>query len=233
MRFAYAPDIQSAFPMRKTAVLQVSGIHDQVDVADATQPLIEQARARLAAAPEGEWPEIRAWRAAFSQMGLKPTKVRCAAEALLRRLRKDGSLPAIHPLIDLCNAASAAHAIPVAVFDRDRVAGDLLVRHAEGTESYDSFSGAVETPEQGEVIFADDDGHAHARRWCNRQSRRSAVTPATRQALIVAEAVHDTAADDLAALAAVLSTNVNAIWQALVNTAQLHSPDAQFDDGTI
>ncbi len=32
------------------------------------------------------------------------------------------------------------------------------------------------TPEAGEVIFADDAGHAHARRWTNRQSGRSAIT---------------------------------------------------------
>lgn len=68
--------------------------------------------------PESEFGQIQAWRRAFSQMGLKPTQYRCAAEALLRRLRKEHSLPRLHPLVDLCNAASAAYAIPVAVFDR-------------------------------------------------------------------------------------------------------------------
>jgi DNA/RNA-binding domain of Phe-tRNA-synthetase-like protein len=37
-------------------------------------------------------------------MGLKPTQYRCAPEALLRRLRKEGTLPPLHPLVDLCNA---------------------------------------------------------------------------------------------------------------------------------
>ena len=93
---------------------------------------------------------------AYSTMGLKPTQYRCASEALLRRLRKDGSLPKLHPLIDLCNAASVAYAVPVAVFDLDHVKGDLCVRQANGDERYLAFSGTIETPDVGEIIFADD-----------------------------------------------------------------------------
>jgi DNA/RNA-binding domain of Phe-tRNA-synthetase-like protein len=68
------------------------------------------AAARLDAQPESEFAEIQAWRRAFSQMGLRPTQYRCAAEALLRRFRKERHLPQLHPLVDLCNAASAAYA---------------------------------------------------------------------------------------------------------------------------
>ena len=56
-------------------------------------------------------------------MGLKPTQYRCAAESLLRRFRKEGSLPRLHPLVDLCNAVSLAFAVPVAVLDAGRIAG--------------------------------------------------------------------------------------------------------------
>src|SRR5438132_10564816 len=104
-------------------------------------------------------------------MGLKPTQYRCAAESLLRRLRKEGSLPRIHPLIDFCNAVSLAFATPVAVFDIAEIAGGIEVRHAAGDETYLAFSGETEHPAAGEVIFADDAGQAHARRWTNRQSR--------------------------------------------------------------
>jgi hypothetical protein len=64
-------------------------------------------RERLAqVASESELPEVNAWRRVFSRMGLKSTQYRCASESLLRRFRKEGNLPRIHPLIDLCNAAS-------------------------------------------------------------------------------------------------------------------------------
>jgi DNA/RNA-binding domain of Phe-tRNA-synthetase-like protein len=84
--------------------------HRGPDVADTTRPVLERATARLPQRPESEFPEITAWRRAFSQMGLKPTQYRCASEALLRRFRKDGSLPSIHPLVDVCNAVSLAYA---------------------------------------------------------------------------------------------------------------------------
>lgn len=53
-------------------------------------------------------PEIAAWRQAYSQMGLKPTKYRSAGEALLRRFKREDDLPRLHPLVDLCNALAQA-----------------------------------------------------------------------------------------------------------------------------
>ena len=78
--------------------------------------------------------------------------------------------------------------------------GDRKPHHptATGTETYATFAGDTETPEAGEVIFADDAGHAHARRWTNRQSCRSAIRPETHVVLIVSEAMDDTGQHDSA-----------------------------------
>lgn len=200
MRFSYAPSVQERFPGRVSQVVFVEGIHPSADVSQHTARFCARAKKRLDEQPEGVFPEIKAWRHAFAQMGLKPTQYRCASEALLRRFRKDGCLPLIHPLVDLCNAASIASAIPIAVFDADKVSDELLVRHAKGSESYLAFGGTLETPEPGEVIFVDADNAVHARRWTNRQSRLSAVTPTTKAALIVAEALHETAREDIQSL---------------------------------
>src|SRR5690606_26069171 len=123
------------FPELVPGVMAVDGIRPDVDV----EPLIAKyeaiARERLADTTESGLPEIQAWRRAFSKMGLKPTQYRCASEALLRRFRKEDSLPRLHPLIDLCNAISLAFAIPIAVFDTARVSDELVVRHATGDET--------------------------------------------------------------------------------------------------
>lgn len=118
-------------------------------------PFLERARLRLAGASESDLPEIQAWRRAFASMGIKPTQYRCASEALLRRLRKEGSMPPLHPLIELCNAVSMAYAIPVAVLDAQRLGSALEVRYADGTERYLTFGGDTEHPEPGEVTYAD------------------------------------------------------------------------------
>lgn len=212
MQFSHEPALLAEFPSLAVATLTLDGVTEGVAVARTTAPFLERASARLAERPESEFPEIAAWRRAFSRMGLKPTQYRCASEALLRRFKKDGALPSIHPLVDVCNAVSLAYAIPVAVFDLDRVQGNLTVVHAAGTETYLSFGGATEAPDPGEVIFRDDASNAHARRWTNRQSALSAIRAETRRVLIVSEALHDSAAADVAALRAELSDALRAHW---------------------
>jgi DNA/RNA-binding domain of Phe-tRNA-synthetase-like protein len=162
---------------------------------------------------ESELPQIQAWRRAFASLGLKPTQYRCASEALLRRFRKEGSLPSLHPLVDLCNAVSLAFGVPVAALDLAAISGGLEVRYANGDEKYLTFAGDVEQPSPGEVIFADEQGNAHARRWTNRQSGLSAVRDSTSRVLIVAEALHETAADDMPRLLATLISEISASWQ--------------------
>ena len=41
---------------------------------------------------------------------------RCASEYLPRRLRRDGELPRVHLGVGVCNAISAAFAIPTTAF---------------------------------------------------------------------------------------------------------------------
>jgi DNA/RNA-binding domain of Phe-tRNA-synthetase-like protein len=164
-------------------------------------------------------------------MGLKPTQYRCASESLLRRFRKEGSLPQIHPLIDLCNAASLAFAIPVAALDVAKIAWPLQVRPATGTENYLSFSGEIEHPEPGEVTFADAQGQAHARRWTNRQSGLSAVRDETAAVLIVIEGVHDSAAADVQNLGTALGDALNEVWSIAPRPGLLTASSPRFEFG--
>ncbi|QKH39834.1 hypothetical protein FOC84_26020 [Achromobacter pestifer] len=210
--FRYAHDLRTRFSQLRSAALLVDHIDATANADPAISRLMAIADQRLAGASEAEFPEIQAWRRAFAAMGLKPTQYRCASEALLRRYRKEGALPALHPLIDLCNAASLAHAIPIAVFDADQIAGSLAVRFARGDETYETFAGQTEHPEPGEVIFADDSGRAHARRWTNRQSGWSAIRPASTRALIVAEALHETAEQDISCIVSELGEALRTIW---------------------
>ncbi len=162
-------------------------------------------------------------------MGLKPTQYRCAAEALLRRFRKEGALPSIHPLVNLCNAVSIAYATPIAVFDLAQVAQHLEVRRADGVERFTTFTGDVEQPVSGEVIFSDAAGRAHARRWTNRQSGLSAVSPATHSALIVSEALHDSAAGDQPRLLEQLITAIASAGQRITGLALLTDTAPRFE----
>ena len=163
--------------------------------------------------------------------GFKPTQYRSAAEALLRRFRREGDLPRLHPLVDLSNAVSLAYALPVAVLDLAGVDSHLEVRHAEGGEGHTGFSGETERVEPGEVIFADAANHAHARRWTFRQSRRSTVSADTRDVLIVAEGLHPAAGADVPALIDALAGSLEGVWGAPRHRAVLSAaaPRLEFE----
>jgi DNA/RNA-binding domain of Phe-tRNA-synthetase-like protein len=230
IRFQHSAALWRDFPALVPGVLYAERI--TAGVAASTGRFEAVAKARLAESAESEFPEIQAWRRAFARMGLKPTQYRCAAESLLRRFRKEGSLPRLHPLVDLCNAVSLAFAVPVAVLDAAEVAWPLEVRYADGDEDYLTFGGDTEHPGAGEVIFADQARRAHARRWTNRQSGRSAVRDGTTAVLIVAEALHDGAAATMPELTATLAAEISALWPATTpQTATLTPAEPRFTFG--
>ncbi len=229
MYVQHSRDMWRDYPELVPGVLFAKGITADVSVGSRVATFNAIAESRLAHASEGELPEIQAWRRVFSRMGLKPTQYRCAAESLLRRFKKEKSLPRIHPLIDLCNALSLAFAIPVAVFDVSKIAEYLDVRYAVGDESYVTFSCDIEHPDIHEVIFADNAGRAHARRWTNRQSGYSAVRDTTTAVLIVAEAMHGSAVADVQNLTAALADELSAMWSTTPQTAILSQSSPRFE----
>jgi DNA/RNA-binding domain of Phe-tRNA-synthetase-like protein len=228
VQFQHSAEIWRDFPELAAGVLSAEGITPGVTADDHVARFTAAAAGRLAAGTESELPEIQAWRRAFARMGLKPTQYRCASESLLRRFRKEGTLPQVHPLVDVCNAVSLAFAIPVAVFDVAKVTGNLEVRYAAGDEQYLTFSGESEHPSPHEVIFADQAGQVHARRWTNRQSGLSAVQPSTAAVLIVAEAMHETAPADVQRLIAALAGEMEALWSAKPETVMLSQSSPRF-----
>lgn len=229
MYFYHVPAIWQEFPQLVAGLLLVEGIHPQVDVTERLLPWYQRTRERLQHGPESELPEVAAWRRAYSQMGLKPTQYRSAAEALLRRFRREDTVPRLHPLVDLGNALSLAFALPVALFDLEHVAEYLVVRHAQGDEQYLAFSGETEAPTPGEVIFADAANQVHARRWTFRQSRRSTVEDATRRVLVVSEGLHAVAGADVPALLAALASEIAAVWSTPVPPVILTAQEPRWD----
>jgi DNA/RNA-binding domain of Phe-tRNA-synthetase-like protein len=204
--FAYDPAVRARFPGLGVAAMHATRLANGPSPPELVGAYRAEQRAvseRLQATAIAEIPSIAAWRRAFSQFGAKPTQHRNAAEALLRRLDKQGEIPSIGTLVDIGNLVSIRHAVPVAVFDLAGVAGGLTVRFAAGDEPFtDLGSTDVAHPEPGEVVFVDRDGVVSARRWCWRQSAQSATRETTTDALIVIEAQHDGARADVAAAAA-------------------------------
>ena len=122
-------------------------------------------------------PHLIAWREAFRAFGAK--RYQCSAEALIRR-----GVPAISRLVDLYNAVSVSHAVPVGGEDVDRVVGTVRLRFAGEGEVFDGG----DPPKVGEVVWADDVG-VTCRRWNWRQGARTRLTESTRRAYFLFDAL--------------------------------------------
>ena len=147
--------------------------------------------ARIGGKPLSEIESLAAWRSAFRAFGVDPTQYRSAAEALLRRLTKQGNIPSINMLVDIGNLVSIRYGLPVAVFDTRALQRGVTVHFADGSEHYTPLGEQdIEHPEPGEVVFSDEAKLVIARRWCWRQADQSAARPDTTEALITVEAHH-------------------------------------------
>ena len=199
--FQYDTEVIARFPSVVGGIIHADGLTNRSAPAELTAAFVaeqQSVRERIGQTPLSELSTLAAWRSVFRDFGVNPTKYRSAAEALLRRLTKQGEIPAINTLVDLANLVSIRYALPVAVFDQRSVLGGTVVRLAHGGERWaDLGSSAAQHPEPGEVIFCDDEETVSARRWCWRQSRASAAGVATTEVLITIEGHHAAAPDDI------------------------------------
>ncbi|MFG2503040.1 B3/4 domain-containing protein [Streptomyces sp. NPDC048441] len=160
---------------------------------EGTSALLDEAARRLAerlggSAPH-EDPHMVAWRAAYTAFGAKPSRTRNSAEALAKRALAEGGLPRINTLVDVYNAISVAHLIPVGGEDLDQIKGGMRLVRATGTEDFVTLAAgerSVEHPDAGEVVWCDDEG-VTCRRWNWRQGPRTRLTEESVNAIFLLE----------------------------------------------
>jgi len=72
----------------------------------------------------------------FWKVGIDPTKIRPAAEALVRRILAGKPLPTINNVVDSYNLASIKTEVALAAFNVDELKGGLMMRTAKPGEQF-------------------------------------------------------------------------------------------------
>jgi DNA/RNA-binding domain of Phe-tRNA-synthetase-like protein len=150
---------------------------------------------------------LASWAEVYARFGAKANRTPCSAQALRKRVLKDGLLPSINPLVDLYNAISLRYAVPVGGENLDAYVGRPQLTFADGIEPFATFANGestIETPVPGEVIWRDDAG-VTCRRWNWRQGSRTRLHALTGRMWFILESLDtmpmaalDEAADALA-----------------------------------
>ncbi|MEU1911025.1 B3/B4 domain-containing protein [Streptomyces massasporeus] len=199
---------------------------------EAGSALLDDAARRLAARLDGraphEDPHMAAWRQVYTAFGSKPSRTRNSAEALAKRALSGAGLPRINLLVDLYNAVSVAHLIPVGGEDIGRIEGGMRLIRATGREDFVTVAGGEETvehPDAGEVVWCDDAG-VTCRRWNWRQGPRTRLTEETTSGVFLLESLAPmpvaevtAAAEELAGLLAEFSPGADISVRAPESTA--------------
>src|SRR5262245_34335269 len=193
-------DIADAFPDYRVAVVAAEGLAIAAERPPELDRLIrereEAARARWAGTELSQIPGIAAWRAAYKAFGVKQTRYRSSVERLMKNVLAGRDLPQVNAFVDLYNAVSLQHVLPLGADDLDRITPPLAFRIARPDDSFVDMAGtgdegdgegASEAPKPGEVVYADA-GKVLCRRWNWRQDARSLITPETHRAVVTVQA---------------------------------------------
>lgn len=153
--------------------------------------LLEACEAVLAGRPEWAESHLAAWAGIFQSFGAKPKRTPCSADALRKRVLRDGMMPTLDPVVDLYNAVSLRYAVPVGGENISAYQGAPRLTIAEGTEPFDTMKeGApvIEYPSPGEVIWRDNAG-VTCRRWNWRQGIRTRLSVEAQQMWFILESL--------------------------------------------
>ncbi len=130
---------------------------------------------------------LRRQRDFFWQLGVDPTKVRPASEALLRRIVQGKGLPRISPVVDAYNLASVTTLLTFSAFDAAKVEPPVRVRFAEAGEEVLLIGARKKRLSGHELVLTD-----ASRVLCvyvHGDADATKVTDATRDVLLVAYGV--------------------------------------------
>ena len=188
-------DITNAFPDYRVAFVAAEGL----TIAPERPAALDQLIAEREAAARTQWggtelsqiPGVAAWRAAYKGFGIKQTRYRSSVERLVKNVLAGRSLARVNAFVDLYNAVSLAHVLPLGADDLDRVTPPLAFRYAREGDSFVDMAeaeegGEPEAPKPGEVVYADA-AHVLCRRWNWRQDARSIIRPHTRRAVVTVQ----------------------------------------------
>ncbi|MBV8202297.1 MAG: hypothetical protein JOZ15_16880 [Acidobacteria bacterium] len=191
------------------------------------------ARAAFTGAAIAEAPRIACWREAYRRFGASPKKGPSSIENLLRRVVKGEPLRPINPLVDIYNAVSLERVLPAGGEDLGRLRGDIVLCRAGEAEPPVLLLGEAEArpPHPGEVIYRDDVS-AICRRWNWKEADRTKLTAATRDAVLVVEALSPASRGELEDALADLAGRVTRFCGGEAGTAILDAACRELELGS-
>ena len=132
-------DVRTRFPGTKVLIrrvndVRVEKVNPQLEA--LKEKLIEETKSNFSVESLKDVPVFRLYRDFFWRLGIDPTKNRPAAEALVRRILAGKPISSVNSVVDAYNLASVKTLVALAVFDADKLRGELTLRFAKVGEEF-------------------------------------------------------------------------------------------------
>lgn len=221
MKFKITDDIFGKLPDMYVGVAVATGIDNSKDYPQIETMLdqnMAEAKERFNDVNVKQDPQIVPYREAFRKIDINPNRYPCSVEALFKRLSKGKDLPHINPLVDLNNAISMKYTLPMGTHTLDGIQDDIEMRLAEEGDTFEALgSGKIESPDEGEVVYAV--GHeVRTRRWTWRQSKFGMITSETKKVFFPIDGFSDFNKDKVDQAVQDLAKNLEEIFGCQVQT---------------
>jgi len=122
------------------------------------------------------YPQVAIYREALRKVEINPNKFMNSVEAMSKRVLKNGFLPRINAMVDLCNAVALKEVISLGAHDLKDIDADLSVRLSRVGDVFRPFgSTEFEDVPAGELVFTSG-SKVQTRQWLWRQSELGKIT---------------------------------------------------------
>ncbi len=160
MELNISPDLKERFTGLQAIIAHIRGVRVEkgsTELENFKEKIVKEVKEKYDIERLKDVPIFRAYRDFFWRVGIDPTKVRPAAEALIRRILGGKSIPSINNVVDSYNLASIKTEIALAAFDEDKIQGNLIMRFSRKGEKFLGIG--MEEPKElqgGEIVVSDD-----------------------------------------------------------------------------
>lgn len=189
MKFYVTEDVFAKIPNAVFGLVSVYGVDNHKKYSQIEEMLnnsIHTCEEHFEGKRVKEEKELAPYREAFTNLGINPNKFMSSIEALLTRISKKKGFPCINAIVDLGNAVSLKHYLPIGAHDLDSMFdNEFCVRVAKEGDTFIPFGESeVENVDPGEVVYATKD-QIRTRRWIWRQGESGKITEDTTNLLFI------------------------------------------------
>ncbi|MFN4132755.1 MAG: B3/4 domain-containing protein [Candidatus Hadarchaeales archaeon] len=153
------PKLAERFPELRALIRIVRGVEvkpESEGVENFKREVTEEVRTSMKLEDVKDAPVFRAYRDFYWRVGIDPTKIRPAGEALVRRVLGGKPIPKINTLVDVYNMVSLRTGVAIGAFDFKKINGELILREALKGEKFLGIGmKSQETLGGNEMVVAD------------------------------------------------------------------------------